>query len=743
MLDSTFPINANPSYSTLVYDKEHVLLNAYLNDEDKWRMPCKLEEANHLFIQTLLQKEDKYFYCHPGINPFAIARAAFNNIISQERTSGASTITMQVVRLLEPRPRTFISKTIELFRAIQLELRYSKREILELYLSLAPYGSNIEGVKSAAFIYFGKAPALLSPAEAILLTIIPNRPSSLKPGKKNKLLFVERNKWLRRMAAESVISKTELADALNEPINVNRKKLNSIAPHLGRRLKNANPKVDVINSTIDASIQLKVQQLCSNHIERLSALNIHNACVIVIENSTSKVLAYVGSQGFDDEIQQGQVDGITAIRSPGSALKPLVYALGFDNGIITPKTIVNDIPVNYAGYSPENFNQRFNGKVSIEDALSYSLNIPAVQILDQVTVPLLTKKLIRSGFKSIEQQKYLGLSSILGGCGVTLEELAGLYSMIANDGNFKALKYVEASNRNNKVKILSKEAAYLLTTILTRSDRPDLPNLFESSLHVPKVAWKTGTSYGRRDAWSIGFNKKYTVGVWVGNFDGTGIPELTGAEMATPLLFSVFNSIDYNSSNKWFNATSDIDYRYVCPESGLVPGEFCTDKIIDTYIAGVSNTNICNHLVEVPVNSNETISYCTACLPDAGYKKVIYPNVTPELLQFYRQHQIPIKEPPPHLSTCTRMFDGKPPKIISLQDDQEYLIEKDEPKKLILSCASSSDVKEVFWYIDDQFLRKCKVTESTFFIPSNGKHKISCNDDKGRNTDINIIVTFY
>ena len=743
MLDSTFPITANPSYSTLVYDKEHVLLNAYLNDEDKWRMPCKVEEANHLFVETLLQKEDKYFYYHFGINPIAIVRAAFNNIISHQRTSGASTITMQVVRLLEPRPRTIFSKIIELFRAIQLELKYSKREILELYLSLAPYGSNVEGVKSAAFIYFGKAPALLSPAEAVLLTIIPNRPSSLKPGRNNKLLIAERNKWLTRMATENVISKTELTDALNEPINVSRKKLNNFAPHLARRLKNENPKVDVINSTIDVSIQLKVQQLCSNHIDRLKALNIHNACVIVIENSTTNVLAYVGSQDFADAAQQGQVDGITAIRSPGSALKPLVYAIGFDKGIITPKTIINDIPVNYAGYSPENFNQRFNGKVSVEDALSFSLNIPAVQILDQVTVPIFTKKLIGCGFKSIEQQKYLGLSSILGGCGVTLEELAGLYSMIANDGNFRGLKYFEASNRKNKVKIISQEAAYLLTTILTRADRPDLPNLFESSLHIPKVAWKTGTSYGRRDAWSIGFNKKYTVGVWVGNFDGIGIPELTGAEMATPLLFSIFNSIDYNSSNKWFNATSDIDYRYVCPESGLAQGEFCSDKIIDTYIVGVSNTNICNHLIEVPVNSNETISYCTACLPDAGYKKVIYPNVAPELLQFYRQHQIPIKEPPPHFASCTRMFDGKPPKIISIQDDQEYLIEKQEPKKLVLSCATSSDVKEVFWYVDDQFLRKCKSTESTFFIPSRGNHKISCNDDKGRNTDINITVTFY
>jgi penicillin-binding protein 1C len=743
MLDSTFPITANPSYSTLIYDKEHVLLNAYLNDEDKWRMPCRLDEANDLFIKTLLQKEDKYFYVHPGVNPFAIARAAFKNIISNQRTSGASTITMQVVRLLEPRQRTFSSKIIEFFKALQLELKYSKQEILQLYLSLAPYGSNIEGIKSASFIYFGKAPALLSPAEAVLLTIIPNRPYSLKPGKNNELLLAERNRWLRRMEKEKLISKTELLDAINEPINIRRKTINSITPHLARRLKSMNPKVDVINTTIDSKIQLKVQKLCRNHSERLSALNIHNGCVIVVENSTGNVISYVGSQDFEDGTHQGQVDGITAIRSPGSTLKPLVYAMGFDKGIITPKAIVHDVPVNYAGYSPENFNQRFNGKVTVEDALSYSLNIPAVQMLDQVTVPLFTKKLIGCGFKSIEQQKYLGLSSILGGCGVTLEELAGLYSMFANDGKFKVLNYVEASNKKNKIQILSEEAAFLLTTILTRADRPDLPNLFESSLHTPKVAWKTGTSYGRRDAWSIGFNKKYTVGVWVGNFDGTGIPELTGSEMATPLLFSVFNSIDYNSSNEWYNATSGIDYHYVCSASGLVPGDFCTDKIIDTYIAGVSKNIVCNHIIEVTVNSTETISYCSACAPAVGYKKIKYPNIAPELLQFYRLHQIPTKEPPPHLATCTRIFDGKAPKIISLQNGQEYLIEKEEPKKLVLSCASSADVKEVFWYINNVFLQKCQSAESTFFIPENGSHKISCCDDKGRNTDIHIMVTYY
>ncbi|CAN5454091.1 penicillin-binding protein 1C [soil metagenome] len=745
VLDATFPFHPAVKYSTIIYDRKGRLLQAYLSDDDKWRMPCTVKEVNPLLLKTLLQKEDKFFYFHPGVNPVAIFRAGWNNLFQGRRTSGASTLTMQVVRLLEPRNRTILNKMMESFRAVQLECHYSKNQILALYLSLAPYGGNVEGVKAASYIYFGKPPALLSPAEAVTLTIIPNRPSSLRPGKNNAFLLAERNKWLSRLALEQTLPPSQLQDALAEPLQLKRKNLPAEAPHLCRRLHFSQDKKIIIQSTLDNSIQQKVQQLCYNHVQRLHQYNIRNAAIIVIDNETREVLAYAGSQDFNDRIGSGQVDGVNSIRSPGSALKPLVYGMAFDAGWITPKSVVYDVPVNFAGYSPENFNSKFNGKVTSEQALAFSLNIPAVDLLDKVTVPTFTSRLASCGFVGIQRQaSQLGLSAILGGCGVTLEELAASYCTIANNGKYRPLVYtIDSRRRSTDKQMMSSAAAFFLTEILTKPNRPDLPNLFESSLHIPKVAWKTGTSYGRRDAWSIGFNKKYTVGVWAGNFDGTGVPELTGADMATPLLFQVFNSIDYNSTNKWFAAPAEVDLRYVCPETGMIPGDLCADKVMDYFIPGVSSMEPCHHLKEIAVSADEKFSYCINCMPEAGYKKKLYVNPPPELLRYYTDNQIPVSLAPEHNQKCERIFEGKAPRIISLNADQEYLIEKEEPKQLELKCAASADVQSVFWYINDRFIRKAKPGESAYFMPEEGMMKISCSDDKGRNKDIKIKVTFY
>ena len=261
-------------------------------------------------------------------------------------------------------------------------------------------------------------------------------------------------------------------------------------------------------------------------------------------------------------------------------------------------------------------------------------------------------------------------------------------------------------------------------------------------MHIPKIAWKTGTSYGRRDAWSIGYNKKYTVATWVGNFNGQGVPELTGAEMATPLLFNIFNSIDYNSENDWFIAPKSVDFRNVCNESGMIPNEFCENPGIDYYLPGVSSTQQCEHLKEVYVSPDEKISYCVSCLPDAGYKKKLYPNYEPDLVSFYETEGIKYTHIPPHNPKCDRIFTDKPPVITSLVDNKEYLIEKADPQ-LLLSCNADNDVKTVYWYINNRFYKSARANEKIFFSPTAGKIKISCSDDKGQNKDINIHVGFY
>jgi penicillin-binding protein 1C len=764
VLNFVFPPKTEISYSTLITDSEGKVIHAFLSNDDKWRMFVELNEITPMLRKAILQKEDRYFYYHFGVNPLAIIRAIFRNSTSGRRTSGASTITMQVVRLLYPNERTYWNKTTEILRAMQLELRYSKDEILQMYLNLVPFGSNIEGIKSASYLYFQKSPDRLSLAEVMTLSIIPNRPTSLRLGSRNPIIVEERNKWLERFKKESIFENQLIEDAIREPLNAVRHEAPKNAPHLSFRLKKEYPNEFIIRSTIKPAIQTKTEALVFNYVNRLKAKNIQNAAVLIINNQTMQVEAYIGSADFKNTVDGGQVDGIQAVRSPGSALKPLLYATAFDKGIITPKNMVNDVPTNFNGFEPENFDKKFNGKVSVEFALANSLNIPAVKILKDLGKKELIEQLKKADFQTVKKQENdLGLSIVLGGCGVTLEEMTRLYAAFANGGDFGDLRFtnddlrikkISEFNRkaerrpssivNRKSNILSSESAYLITEILAQIKRPDLPNNFDYSYRLPKIAWKTGTSFGRRDAWSIGYNKKYTVGVWVGNFSGEGVPELSGAEMATPLLFQIFNSIDYNSSVNWFAQPKGIKQRQVCAESGDLSSEFCNNKVLDYNITGVSHARKCTHLKKVFVSLSESMSYCTSCLPVDGYKEKLYSNHSAELIAFYDSKQIVYDRIPKHNPNCTRVFKqvSEAPNIVSPHDGSEYFIDKSEPQQLQLKAQTASDVKEVYWYVENQLIAKSDANKPVFFSPKAGRLKISCTDDKGRNADIWISVKY-
>ncbi|WP_157488248.1 penicillin-binding protein 1C [Dyadobacter crusticola] len=741
LLDLAFPFKPKISYATQVTDRKGKVIHAFLSDDEKWRLYTALPEITPLLSKTLIYKEDQYFYYHFGVNPFAVARAAFRNVFSGKRTSGASTITMQVVRLMQPRERTYSNKLIEMARAVQLEAHYSKKEILQFYVNLIPYGGNIEGIKSAALLYFGKSPQLLSLAEITALTIVPNRPSSLRPGAKNDALRLARNSWLQRFEQEGLFEKNLIEDALQEPLQVRRLHAPRHAPHLSLRLKKQFSGQPIIATTVNFQSQKQIEEQVYNFINRRKLMNIHNAAVLVVNNETLEVEAYVGSADFNNPFDGGQVDGIRAVRSPGSTLKPLLYATAFDKGIITPKSVLNDVPGNFSGYEPENFDQRFNGPVTTEFALANSLNIPAVRVLKEISTPALIGKLRKAGFKTVDRQaKDLGLSLILGGCGVTLEELTRLFAAFANRGELRPLRYVKQSDRVKGENIVSAEAAFLVTGILTKITRPDLPTNFDNTYHLPKIAWKTGTSYGKRDAWSIGYNKRYTVGVWVGNFSGEGVPELSGAKTATPLLFSIFNALDYNSPRGWYQSPADISTRLVCPATGDIPSEFCTHSVPGEYIVGVSNFRKCQHLRWVFTDSAGKISYCTYCLPENGFEKQAYPNLAPELITFNEMQKIPYQKIPPHNPKCERVFHDGAPLIVSPNEGSEYYIRKDEPQQLQLACQAANDVEEVFWYINNKMTRKAKPHEAVFISPPPGRVKISCSDDKGRNSDVWITV---
>ncbi|MDX5348302.1 MAG: penicillin-binding protein 1C, partial [Hymenobacteraceae bacterium] len=347
-------------------------------------------------------------------------------------------------------------------------------------------------------------------------------------------------------------------------------------------------------------------------------------------------------------------------------------------------------------------------------------------------------------FKQISKdEKKLGLSTVLGGCGVRLEELTNLFVTLANQGKWQPLRFSKQDSLRKPVQLISPEAVFLTTEILTQLTRPDLPQHYQNTTRLPKIAWKTGTSYGRRDAWSIGYNRDLTIGVWVGNFSGEGAPALTGTDIATPLLFDLFNALSYNSSSHWFQPTKNIDFRLVCVESGKVPNEFCDNQILDYFIPIVSDNQKCEHLKPVLISADEKTAYCRACLPEAGYKRKFFPNYAPELLTFFEAEGLPYQQLPPHNLNCNRIFEENAPAITSPTAEMEYLLDKQEQPKLLLSCQAENEVKQVYWYINDKFYKAAAPTARIFFKPQPGENKISCTDDKGRNADVFCKVVYY
>jgi penicillin-binding protein 1C len=759
LLNRIFPLPDRIEYSTIVTDDKGEVIHAFLTHDQQWRMKTDLSEISPLLRKTIIEKEDKYFYYHPGVNVLAMLRALGRNILATRRTSGASTITMQVARELEPKRRTYWNKLVEVFRAFQLEWKYNKNEILQLYLNKVPYGGNIQGVKSASILYFGKNPDHLSLAEITALSVIPNRPSTLVIGKHNDLIVAERNKWLRRWASEKVFTQKEIEDALAEPLIASRGTVPQLVPQLALKLEKSGR--DAIHSTIDLNMQLKLEKLVKDYSRTLTLKNIRNAAVIVLDNKTHRVLSYVGSADFQDSTDGGQVNGAAAVRQPGSTLKPLLYGSCIDAGLLTPKMTIMDVPVNYDGYVPENYDRTFSGYVTMEYALEHSLNIPAVRSLKALGPDVLIRKLSMCDFKQVDKDRgKLGLSMILGGCGATLEELTGLYSIFANEGRWvrpvyttddsivtakpmrNAWRPVDGPDSAGGRRVLSPAAVFMINEILSKVNRPDFPVNWQTTVHLPKIAWKTGTSYGRRDAWSIGYNKKYTVGIWVGNFSGVGIPELSGANVATPLLFTVFNTIDYDDDASWFAQPGDCDIRKVCTETGLPPGDYCDHVITDYFIPLVSPGRKCDNMQEMYVSPDEKVSYCRVCLPEAGYKKKLYRIVPPEMRDYYEANKIAYVPIPPHNPLCEKMFVEGGPVVISPTNGSEYLINRKDPEPVQLRCKVGNDVGKVYWYINNQFYKAGDAGAKQFFIPTEGPVKISCTDDKGRNRNIWIRVRY-
>lgn len=728
-------------YSTVVLDRNGEFLHAFLARDGMWRVRTDPEQIPPVLKALLLQKEDRWFAFHPGVNPFALARALVQNLRSGKIVSGGSTITMQIARMLEPKERTYANKFREMFRALQLEFLYSKRELLAMYLSMVPLGGNIEGLQSAAMLYYQTPLDRLNIAQLIDLTLIPGDPPGLQPDRNGAALMRARRELALRWLGRGILGATDSVIVWQTPAAVVRRAPAGRAPHFSLRVKACSEGDAEIRSTLDLRIQSEIEALLSQHMRSWRPRGIQNGAVLVVENAGLEVRAYAGSENFDDAAASGQVDGAKAVRSPGSALKPFLYALEMEHGDLTPESRLLDVPYDAEGFQVENYDGTYSGSVTAEEALQRSLNVPMVRILKKRGLPEFLDFLGKLGMSSVvAQRRQLGLSMILGGCGVTLEELVRAYATFPGGGVFGDLSLVRAgAEGGRRAPVFSPATAYLVTEILSGLQRPDLPANFESTLHLSTIAFKTGTSYGRRDAWAIGYTGDYTVGVWFGNPDNRGNPEIVGGKVAAPLLIDILNAIASRNRKKVLPLPPEVGVRSVCAVSGLTPTQFCARQITDLYAERTTNLRECDVCREYLLSPDGKVTYCSSCLGDRKYRRAVYLDVAPELVHYWQAAGVAREVPPQHNRACPRVFAGEGPSIVSPTEEMTYYLVA--PRQCLAFLAGSTgDVREHSWYLDDRFLGSRPPGDRLFVAVSEGMHAISCVDDHGRSTKIQITV---
>ncbi|MCX7045779.1 MAG: penicillin-binding protein 1C [Candidatus Sumerlaeota bacterium] len=623
-----------PNASGELQDRSGRMLYGFVNDEEQWCFPRELRQISPRFIQATLATEDQRFYRHWGVDPVAVARAVWMNLRHRRIASGASTLTMQVAKRSGAPTRSFWGKARQAIVALRLEMRVAKDDILCAYLNSAPYGQNLTGCEAAARRYFGKPALELTLPEAALLAGMPRSPSALSPYKYPERALERRNHVLDRMRADRIISETEYLRAHSAPLGVDRHPFPTLAPHLAMHFKSDILIHRRLRSTLDSDIQTRTERLVAEYIPEFKG-EITNAAAIVIEAPSASVLARVGSADFLTTEIAGQVDACLAVRSPGSALKPFIYALAMETHRLYASEALLDAPLDYGLYDPENFDRNFRGLVSAEDALRRSLNIPAVTVLDRVGAPAACGFLSRAGLTTLtEEPEFYGLGLALGDCGVRLEELAAAYCILANLGEYQTLKYVSpaspepspgASQGNAPLHSMSSRiseasdfssASLALNALfqLPRTSRclargtclkiyemleqplPEELSYRETAMAnvQPRVCWKTGTSTGHHDAWTFVFNQRYVVGVWLGNSDGRSSLQLTGIRAAAPLAARIFRSLETGNVGAWPAPGEDLRAVAVCALSGLPASQWCPETRTQTLPRGQFLNRVCD-----------------------------------------------------------------------------------------------------------------------------------------------------
>ncbi len=734
--------------STVVTAKNGELLGAIIAKDGQWRFP-KTVKIPYKFEQAILQFEDAYFYQHFGFNPISMGKALVKNIKAKKVVGGGSTITQQVIRLSRKGlKRSYVEKLKELLLATRLEFRMSKEEILKMYVSNAPFGGNVVGLEMASWRYFGLQPAQLSWAESAMLAVLPNTPSLIYPGKNQKKLAKKRNRLLKKLYQSKVIDSITYVLALEEPLPKKPYPLPTIANHLVHKIAKKNSG-DKIKSSIDFYLQEKVNELVKRHYQQQKQNGVFNMAVLVLDIKKRKVLAYVGNSPTD-KIHQKDVNNIHSARSTGSVLKPILFAEMLQSGNLLPEELIPDVPTNIAGYTPKNYNKSFDGAVAANDALIRSLNVPAVKMLQYYGLEKFRSDLKKYHFKHINKTAdYYGLSLILGGAETSLWDLCKTYAaMSATVTHFEELKhqYYEKEYLNpsfledekvsfgkiiDEAPILDAGSAFLTLEILTNVNRPQIDQAWKYYDSSAKIAWKTGTSFGNRDAWAIGVTKNYVVGVWVGNSDGEGRADLTGLGAAAPLLFNVF---DVLPTSKWLlTPFEDMIETQICTQSGMLALPICP-KVTKRVQKSAEKGNTCLYHKEILLDNNKRFRVNTDCESVSNIYKMTWFLLPPLMAHFYKNKHADYKELPPFRNDCKTIETKKMafvyPNIqvakITLAKGYNGVI-----NPVIFKIVHPNVSSTVFWYLDADFKGSTQQFHEIKMFPSVGKHQLTVLDEEG------------
>ncbi len=736
--------------STVVEASDGSLLGARIADDGQWRFPSS-GKVPEKFEIALLTFEDRWFRYHPGINPVSVGRAFISNIKAGEVVSGGSTLTMQVARIARGnKPRTYGGKFIEMLSALKLELFRSKRKILEIYSANAPFGGNTVGLEAAAWRYTGKSASSLTWAEAAALAILPNSPGLVFPGRNQEVLRKRRDDLLTKLYERNFIDSITLILAIDEPVPGQPKTLPSEAPHLTDHFYLEN-KGRVIRTVIDKQLQERATEIINAHQKVLAENYINNSACLIVEVETGNVLAYVGNSTLEEtKSHGGDVDIIRSLRSTGSILKPFLYAGMQHSGEILPNTLTADIPTRFPGFSPRNFDQLYSGAVSAGYALSQSLNIPAVKMLQQYNPERFLDLLKKTGFTSFDKPAdHYGLSLILGGGETSLWELTGAYASMSRVLNryLKEKKYYREDyhpprlisvDTTGTIKTeepsppLSAASIWLAYEALQKVNRPEGEAGWQYFASSPEVAWKTGTSYGFRDGWAVGTTPRYVIGVWTGNADGEGRPGLTGIAAAAPILFDLLNTI---GTATWFKTpTEDLTMIKVCTKSGFRASPDCPEtEEIQACINGLRSEACPYHRI-IHLNRSETMQVTTDCASPEDVMNVAWFVLPPAMEYFYRQKHPGYKPVPPVAPGCSVTGTIAAMEFIYPSPGVRIFIPRDETGSLtrvIPEVAHRNPSKKIFWHLDDTYLGTTRYIHQIEMVTGAGNHVLTAVDEDG------------